>query len=191
MLYIWRYFINNPAIRRKQPANGKRAGVRRATYGRAVFAKNRAGKETKMETRSRYRTAPPLILDAVYRPGRRGRRGGHADRPEQESHGDGRHASVFQVLPFAEVVFQDFTFSGIALLIVNGLNNLTAAGFFGKEEGRDCVGRQFRYYADAVDLHSVLYVSAEFYVTAYFIFGLCQAATGYAAWIFTSRKRLP
>ena len=34
----------------------------------------------------------------------------------------------FQKLPFAEVVFQDFTFSGWALLIVNGLTNLTAAG---------------------------------------------------------------
>ena len=33
----------------------------------------------------------------------------------------------FQVLPFAEIVFQDFTFSGWALLIVNGLTNLTAA----------------------------------------------------------------
>ena len=34
----------------------------------------------------------------------------------------------FQVLPFAETVFQDFTFSGWALLLVNGLTNLTAAG---------------------------------------------------------------
>ena len=34
----------------------------------------------------------------------------------------------FQVLPLAEVVFQDFTFSGYALLVVNGLTNLTAAG---------------------------------------------------------------
>lgn len=33
----------------------------------------------------------------------------------------------FQVLPFAEVLFQDFVFSGMALLIVNGLTNLTAA----------------------------------------------------------------
>ena len=33
----------------------------------------------------------------------------------------------FQVLPFASVLFQNFTFSGIALLIVNGLTNLTAA----------------------------------------------------------------
>ena len=33
----------------------------------------------------------------------------------------------FQVLPFSDLVFQDFLFSGYALLIVNGLTNLTAA----------------------------------------------------------------
>ncbi len=33
----------------------------------------------------------------------------------------------FQVLPFADVLFQNFLFSGIALLIVNGFTNLTAA----------------------------------------------------------------
>ena len=34
----------------------------------------------------------------------------------------------FQVLPFAEMLFQDFTFSGWALLLVNGATNLLAAG---------------------------------------------------------------
>lgn len=34
----------------------------------------------------------------------------------------------FQVLPFADTLFRDFTFSGWALLVVNGLTNLTAAG---------------------------------------------------------------
>ena len=33
----------------------------------------------------------------------------------------------FQVLPLAEYLYQDFVFPGIALLIVNGLTNLTAA----------------------------------------------------------------
>ncbi len=33
----------------------------------------------------------------------------------------------FQKLPFADVLFRDFLFSGFALLIVNGLTNLTAA----------------------------------------------------------------
>lgn len=34
----------------------------------------------------------------------------------------------FQKLPFADVLYQDFTFPGFALLTVNGLTNLTAAG---------------------------------------------------------------
>lgn len=34
----------------------------------------------------------------------------------------------FQKLPFADVLFSDLLFSGIALLIVNGITNLTAAG---------------------------------------------------------------
>ena len=33
----------------------------------------------------------------------------------------------FQVLPLAEYLYQDYTFPGIALLIVNGLTNLTTA----------------------------------------------------------------
>ena len=33
----------------------------------------------------------------------------------------------FQKLPFADVLFQDFRFPGMALFIVNGLSNLTAA----------------------------------------------------------------
>ena len=33
----------------------------------------------------------------------------------------------FQVMPLAEYLYQDFLFPGIALLIVNGLTNLTAA----------------------------------------------------------------
>lgn len=33
----------------------------------------------------------------------------------------------FQVMPLAECLYQDFLFPGIALLIVNGLTNLTAA----------------------------------------------------------------
>lgn len=35
----------------------------------------------------------------------------------------------FQKLPFAEVLFQNFLFPGIALLIVNGLTNFTASVF--------------------------------------------------------------
>ncbi len=34
----------------------------------------------------------------------------------------------FKKLPFADVLFNDLIFSGISLLIVNGITNLTAAG---------------------------------------------------------------
>ena len=71
----------------------------------------------------------------------------------------------FQVLPFADVVFQDFTFSGWALLIVNGLTNLTAAGLLlAKKHSGVVLGGRVRRDADAVDLYSVLHVPAEFHV---------------------------
>lgn len=57
----------------------------------------------------------------------------------------------FQVLPFADRVFQDFTFSGWALLIVNGLTNLTAAGLLlaKKKAGTVLGGSVFCGRADA------------------------------------------
>lgn len=33
----------------------------------------------------------------------------------------------FEVLPFSEILFKNYTFSGICLLIVNGITNLIAA----------------------------------------------------------------
>ena len=64
----------------------------------------------------------------------------------------------FKKLPLADILFADFVFSGYALLIVNGLTNLTAAGLL--------LGRR---YAGAV---------------CSCVFGLIQAITGYAACVF-------
>ena len=91
----------------------------------------------------------------------------------------------FQVLPFADVLFQDFLFSGIALLIVNGLSNLTAAALLlAKKKAGIVLGGVF-----GVTL--MLWICIQFYMfplnfmsTIYFIFGICQAAAGYAAWVF-------
>ena len=88
----------------------------------------------------------------------------------------------FQVLPFAEVLFQNFIFSGCALLIVNGLSNLTAACLLlAKKKAGVVLGGVF-----GVTL--MLWICIQFYIfplnfmsTLYFLFGLCQAATGYAA----------
>ena len=95
----------------------------------------------------------------------------------------------FQVLPFADTLFRDFTFSGIALLIVNGISNLTAAVLLlmHKKAG-DSLGGIF-----GVTL--MLWICIQFYMfppnvmsTAYFIFGLCQAATGWAAVVFARQE---
>ena len=95
----------------------------------------------------------------------------------------------FQVLPFADVLFADLTFSGIALLIVNGLSNLTAAGLlFAKRKSGIVLGGVF-----GVTL--MLWICIQFYMfppnfmsTIYFVFGCCQAATGYAAWVFQKQE---
>ncbi|MGN1053532.1 MAG: hypothetical protein ACI4SH_09120, partial [Candidatus Scatosoma sp.] len=50
----------------------------------------------------------------------------------------------FQVLPFAETLFRDYVFSGIALLIVNGLTNLTAAFLlFRRKKAGEILGGAF------------------------------------------------
>ncbi len=91
----------------------------------------------------------------------------------------------FQVLPFADVLFRDFLFSGIALLIVNGISNLTAAGLLlARKKSGILLGGIF-----GVTL--MLWICIQFYMfpfnfmsTIYFIFGLLQALTGLAAYIF-------
>lgn len=60
----------------------------------------------------------------------------------------------FRVLPFADVLFRDLTFSGIALLIVNGLTNLTAAALIlaGRRAGAGFAHRAYAYAATQLSL---------------------------------------
>ncbi len=98
----------------------------------------------------------------------------------------------FQVLPFADTVFQDFVFSGIALLCVNAVPNLIAAALLlrRKKSGIVCGG--------IFGVTLMLWICIQFYLfefnfmsTAYFIFGLIQALTGYAAWVFYRQEHFP
>ena len=89
----------------------------------------------------------------------------------------------FQVLPFADTVFRDFLFSGFALLIVNGLTNLTAAVLLLKKRKSGVI------LGGVFGVTLMLWICIQFYMfplnfmsTIYFVFGLCQAITGYAAW---------
>ena len=95
----------------------------------------------------------------------------------------------FQVLPLAETVFQDFTFSGWALLLVNGLTNLTAAGLLLRKKPAGVI------LGGIFGITLMLWICIQFYMfplnfmsTAYFLFGAVQAATGYAAWVFAKQE---
>ncbi len=95
----------------------------------------------------------------------------------------------FKKLPFADLLFVDYTFSGIALLIFNGLTNLTAAGLLlAKKKSGVVLGSVFGVIL-------MLWICIQFYMfpanvlsTAYFIFGFAQTATGYAAWVFGKQE---
>ena len=95
----------------------------------------------------------------------------------------------FSKLPFADILFTDYTFSGFALLIVNGITNIVAAILLiAKKKSGTVLGGIF-----GVTL--MLWICIQFYMfpanfmsTAYFIFGFCQAVCGYAAWVFYKQE---
>lgn len=146
-------------------------------------------KNTKMK--SRYRTACRILIFWTLFIGLGAVAGALAMLLDPSGKAMGMDATLpyFQVLPFADVLFQDFTFSGIALLIVNGLTNLTAAGLLlAKKKSGAVLGGIF-------GITLMLWICIQFYMfplnfmsTIYFIFGLCQAITGYAALIFEKQE---
>ena len=112
--------------------------------------------------------------------------------PTGKSMGMDAMLPYFQVLPFADMLFCNLLFSGIALLIVNGLTNLTAAVLlFCKRKSGIVLGGVF-----GVTL--MLWICIQFYMfppnfmsTVYFIFGALQAITGYMAYVFYLQEHQP
>ena len=86
----------------------------------------------------------------------------------------------FSVLPFADVLFKDFIFSGIMLLIVNGISNFISAGLlFAKKKAGIITGMIF-------GITLMLWIIIQFIIfpfnimsTSFFIFGFLQFITGY------------
>ena len=95
----------------------------------------------------------------------------------------------FQKMPLADVLFQNFVFSGISLLIVNGLTNLTAAVLLLRRKHAGVLLGGF------FGITLMLWICIQFWLfptnvmsTLYFLFGLAQALTGYAAWVFEQQE---
>ena len=95
----------------------------------------------------------------------------------------------FQVLPFAATLFQNFIFPGIALLCVNGIPNLVAAGLLLKRKKVGAVlGMIFGLTLMAWIVIQFVIFPPNFMSTLYFIFGILQALTGCAALIFYQQE---
>lgn len=91
----------------------------------------------------------------------------------------------FQVLPFAKVLFQNYIFSGIALLIVNGLTNIIAAIMLIRKKKIGII------LGGIFGITLMLWITIQFVIfpmnfmsTSYFIFGFIQAITGYMCYVF-------
>ncbi|MCL2072639.1 MAG: hypothetical protein FWH18_01860 [Marinilabiliaceae bacterium] len=88
-----------------------------------------------------------------------------------------------QKLPFSDILFQNFIFPGIALLLVNGVTNFISFILIYKKH---------RYAALSVMFCGIilmLWISIQFVIWSfnfmsnlYFIFGFLQAFTGYGYW---------
>ena len=144
-----------------------------------------------MKTKSRYNNARrALIFETLFVGiGAVAGAAGMLADPSGKAMGMDAMLPYFSVLPFADILFRDLTFSGIALLIVNGITNLIAAAFlFAKKKCGVILGGIF-------GITLMLWICIQFYMfplnfmsTLYFIIGACQSLTGYAAWIFAKQE---
>lgn len=110
---------------------------------------------------------------------------GMSIRPDGSAIGMTELLPFFQVLPFAELLFQDFIFPSIALFCVNGLPNLIAAVLLLQKKKSGSV------LSGVLGVTLMLWICIQFVIfpanfmsTSYFIFGLLQAITGYTALVF-------
>lgn len=96
----------------------------------------------------------------------------------------------FEVLPFPDVLFKDFLFPGIALLIVNGITNLVAAALlFKKKKAGVVLGTIF-------GITLMLWITIQFIIfpanilsILYFIFGALQFLTGVITLVFYAQEQ--
>lgn len=95
----------------------------------------------------------------------------------------------FKKLPFSDALFKNFIFSGIALIIVNGITNLISAILLLKNKKSGAIT------GGVFGVTLMLWICIQFYMfplnfmsTIYFIFGFLQAITGYCAYVFYTQE---
>lgn len=96
----------------------------------------------------------------------------------------------FQALPFADVLFQNFIFLGVMLLIINGITNLVAAGLlFARKKAGIILGMTFGITLILWIIIQFVIFPFNFMSTAFFIFGFLQFLTGYICFVRFSQSQ--
>lgn len=95
----------------------------------------------------------------------------------------------FSVLPFADILFQNYIFAGISLLIVNGITNIIASILLLKKKKLGII------LGGIWGVTLMLWIVIQFIIfpmnfmsTIYFIFGFIQAITGYMCYVFYKQE---
>lgn len=96
----------------------------------------------------------------------------------------------FEVLPFSNILFKNYIFSGISLLIVNGISNLTASYLLFKDKKIGIIlGTVFGFTL-------MLWITIQFIIfpfnmlsTTFFIIGLLQLIIGYITLVFYTQEQ--
>ncbi|MDD3193875.1 MAG: CDP-alcohol phosphatidyltransferase family protein [Oscillospiraceae bacterium] len=110
-------------------------------------------------------------------------------RPDGSAIGMDALLPYFQVLPFSELLFQNFIFPSIALFCVNGLPNLIAAYLqLQKKKSGSILGGVLGVTLMLWICIQFVIFPANFMSTSFFFFGLAQALTGYAAVVFWKQE---
>ncbi len=91
----------------------------------------------------------------------------------------------FKVLPFSNVLFKNYIFSGIALLIVNGVTNITAAFLLIKNKKIGIIlGTIFGFTLTLWITIQFIILPFNFLSVTYFILGIIQMIVGYMTYVF-------
>lgn len=95
----------------------------------------------------------------------------------------------FKVLPFSNILFANYIFSGISLLIVNGLTNLTAAYYLINNKKIGII------LGTIFGITLMLWITIQFIIfptnimsTTFFIIGLLQTIIGYMTYVFYTQE---
>ena len=96
----------------------------------------------------------------------------------------------FQVLPFSDILFKNYIFPGIALLIVNGISNLVAAYLLIKNKKSGII------LGTVFGLTLMLWITIQFIIfptnilsITYFVVGIIQLITGYMTYVFYTQEQ--